>query len=168
MLGLLFYWPAPALRAVIMIGAWPKWLAAWREGYYVGSSTCSRSGWPLLFIIFLGCGLPACSSSCMLDNLLNVCGVVPPRQRVALMEEFEIALVSVAAMLTLIYLGLHIATTLALISFIGVWLIKGNATVAMNLLWVSAYDSVNNYVFAAIPTFVLMGFLVRPQAGRDA
>jgi C4-dicarboxylate transporter, DctM subunit len=85
------------------------------------------------------------------------------------MEAFEIALVSVAAMLTLIYLGLHIATTLALISFIGVWVIKGNATVAMNLLWVSAYDSVNNYVFAAIPTFVLMGFLVAAAGmSRDA
>jgi tripartite ATP-independent transporter DctM subunit len=85
------------------------------------------------------------------------------------MEAFEIALVSVAAMLTLIYLGLHIATTLALISFIGVWVIKGNASVAMNLLWVSAYDSVNNYVFAAIPTFVLMGFLVAAAGmGRDA
>lgn len=85
------------------------------------------------------------------------------------MEAFEIALVSVAAMLTLIYLGLHIATTLALISFIGVWVIKGNATVAMNLLWVSAYDTVNNYVFAAIPTFVLMGFLVAAAGmGRDA
>jgi C4-dicarboxylate transporter, DctM subunit len=85
------------------------------------------------------------------------------------MEAFQIALISVGAMLALIYFGLHIATTLALISFIGVWVIKGNATIAMNLLWVSAYDSVNNYVFAAIPTFVLMGFLVAAAGlGRDA
>jgi C4-dicarboxylate transporter, DctM subunit len=85
------------------------------------------------------------------------------------MEAFEIALISVGAMLTLIYLGLHIATTLALISFVGVWVIKGNATIAMNLLWVSAYDTVNSYVFAAIPTFVLMGFLVAAAGmGRDA
>jgi tripartite ATP-independent transporter DctM subunit len=82
---------------------------------------------------------------------------------------FEIALISVSAMLALIYLGLHVATTLALISFVGVWIIKGNATIAVNLLWVSAYDSVNNYVFAAIPTFVLMGFLVAAAGmGRDA
>lgn len=85
------------------------------------------------------------------------------------MEAFEIALVSVGAMLALIYLGLHIATTLALISFVGVWVIKGDTTIALNLLWVSAYDSVNNYVFAAIPTFVLMGFLVAVAGmGRDA
>jgi tripartite ATP-independent transporter DctM subunit len=85
------------------------------------------------------------------------------------MEGFEIGLISVAAMLALIYFGLHIATTLALLSFIGVWVIKGNPTIALNLLWVSAYDSVNNYVFAAIPTFVLMGFLVAAAGmGRDA
>ncbi|MBM3530278.1 MAG: TRAP transporter large permease [Alphaproteobacteria bacterium] len=85
------------------------------------------------------------------------------------MEAFEIALVSVGAMLVLIYLGLHIATTLALISFIGVWVIKGNTTIALNLLWVSAYDTVNSYVFASIPTFVLMGFLVAAAGmGRDA
>jgi tripartite ATP-independent transporter DctM subunit len=85
------------------------------------------------------------------------------------MEAFEIALISIGAMLALIYLGLHIATTLALISFVGVWVIKGNSKIALNLLWVSAYDSVNNYVFAAIPTFVLMGFLVAAAGmGRDA
>jgi len=85
------------------------------------------------------------------------------------MEGFEIALISVGAMLALIYIGLHVATTLALISFLGVWFIKGNATIAMSLLWVSAYDTVNNYVFAAIPTFVLMGFLVAAAGmGRDA
>jgi C4-dicarboxylate transporter, DctM subunit len=85
------------------------------------------------------------------------------------MEAFEIALVSVGAMLTLIYLGLHIATTLALISFVGVWIIRGDTTIALNLLWVSAYDTVNSYVFASIPTFVLMGFLVAAAGmGRDA
>jgi tripartite ATP-independent transporter DctM subunit len=85
------------------------------------------------------------------------------------MEAFEIGLISVLAMIALIYIGVHIATTLALISFVGVWIIKGNTTVALNLLWVSAYDSVNNYVFAAIPTFVLMGFLVAAAGmGSDA
>jgi tripartite ATP-independent transporter DctM subunit len=85
------------------------------------------------------------------------------------MEAFDIALISVLAMLALIYLGMHIATTLALISFVGVLLIRGNVNIAVNLLWVSAYDTVNNYVFAAIPLFVLMGFLVAAAGmGRDA
>tara|TARA_Y100000588_G_scaffold353561_1_gene407116 strand:+ start:1317 stop:2660 length:1344 start_codon:yes stop_codon:yes gene_type:complete len=85
------------------------------------------------------------------------------------MEAFEIAVLSVAAMLLFIYLGMHIAVTLALISFIGTWIIKGNITVATSLLWVSAHQTVNNFVFAVIPLFVLMGFLVSAAGmGRDA
>jgi len=34
--GLLFHLAGVCLAAAIMIGAWPKWNAAWREGYYVG------------------------------------------------------------------------------------------------------------------------------------
>ena len=85
------------------------------------------------------------------------------------MEAFEIALISVAMMLLLIYLGMHIAVTLALMSFVGAWVIKGNAVVAISLLWISAHQTVNNFVFAVIPLFVLMGFLVSAAGmGRDA
>ena len=85
------------------------------------------------------------------------------------MEAFEIALISVVMMLLLIYLGMHIAVTLALISFVGAWVIKGNAVVAISLLWISAHQTVNNFVFAVIPLFVLMGFLVSAAGmGRDA
>lgn len=85
------------------------------------------------------------------------------------MEAFEIAFLSVVAMLLLIYLGMHIAVTLALVSFIGAWIIKGNTLVAVNLLWISAHQTVNNFVFAVIPLFVLMGFLVSAAGmGRDA
>lgn len=85
------------------------------------------------------------------------------------MEAFEIALLSVAAMLLLIYLGMHIAVTLAFVSFFGAWIIKGNTVVAVNLLWISAHQTVNNFVYAVIPLFVLMGFLVSAAGmGRDA
>ena len=85
------------------------------------------------------------------------------------MEAFEIALISVFAMLLLIYLGMHISVTLALISFVGAWVITGNATIAFNLLLIAAEKTVNNFVFAVIPLFVLMGFLVAAAGmGRDA
>ena len=85
------------------------------------------------------------------------------------MEAFEIALVSVFAMLLLIYFGMHISVTLALISFVGAWVIKGNATIAFSLLLIAAEKTVNNFVFAVIPLFVLMGFLVAAAGmGRDA
>lgn len=85
------------------------------------------------------------------------------------MEAFQIAIVSVLAMLLLIYLGLHIAVTLAFLSFVGTWIIKGNVTVALNLLLIAAGNTVYNFVFAVIPLFVLMGFLVAAAGmGRDA
>lgn len=85
------------------------------------------------------------------------------------MEAFEIALLSVVAMLVFIYLGMHIAVTLALVSFVGAWIIKGSTVVAVNLLWISAHQTVNSFVFAVIPLFVLMGFLVSAAGmGRDA
>ena len=41
--------------------------------------------------------------------------------------------------------------------------------VAVNLLWISAHQTVNSFVFAVIPLFVLMGFLVSAAGmGRDA
>ena len=85
------------------------------------------------------------------------------------MEAFEIALVSVFAMLLLIYFGMHISVTLALISFVGAWVITGNAAIAFSLLLIAAEKTVNNFVFAVIPLFVLMGFLVAAAGmGRDA
>jgi len=84
------------------------------------------------------------------------------------MESVEIGLVSVLAMLLLIYFGMHIATTLMLISFVGVWVIKGNPEIAVNLLWVAAGQTVHSFLFAVIPLFVLMGFLVAAAGmGRD-
>jgi C4-dicarboxylate transporter, DctM subunit len=84
------------------------------------------------------------------------------------MAGWEVALWSVGAMLLLIYLGMHIATTLALISFVCVWILRDNLNVAANLLWISAAQTVNQFVFGVIPLFVLMGLLVGAAGmGRD-
>ncbi|MFP6689101.1 MAG: TRAP transporter large permease subunit, partial [Alphaproteobacteria bacterium] len=85
------------------------------------------------------------------------------------MEAFEIALCSVLLMLLLIYLGMHIAITLALLSFVGAWIIKDDVSIALSLLQIAATNTVNNFIFAVIPLFVLMGFLVAAAGmGRDA
>ena len=59
-LGVLFAIGGICLMAAIMAGAWPKWLTAWWEGYYVGViDVFTFPEWPLLLIIFIGCGLTA-------------------------------------------------------------------------------------------------------------
>jgi tripartite ATP-independent transporter DctM subunit len=84
------------------------------------------------------------------------------------MTGLEVGLLSIAAILILIYAGMHIAVALCLVSLAGVWLIKGNFEVASNLLSLAAYDAVAGYEFGVVPLFVLMGLLVSVAGvGRD-
>lgn len=84
------------------------------------------------------------------------------------MTGLEIGLLSIAAILILIYAGMHIAVALCLVSLLGVWIIKGNFEVASNLLSLAAYDAVAGYEFGVVPLFVLMGLLVAVAGvGRD-
>jgi len=84
------------------------------------------------------------------------------------MSGFEIGLISIIAMLLLIYVGMHVPVVLALISFVGVWIIKGNIKIAMSLLWISSANTVADFLFGVIPLFVLMGLLVSTAGmGKD-
>jgi C4-dicarboxylate transporter, DctM subunit len=84
------------------------------------------------------------------------------------MSGLEIGLISVLAMLVLIYLGMHVPVVLALVSFVGVWVIKGNVNIAVSLLWLAAARTVMDFLFGVIPLFVLMGLLTSAAGmGRD-
>ncbi len=84
------------------------------------------------------------------------------------MTGLEIGLLSITAILILIYAGMHVAVALCLVSLVGVWMIKGNFALATNLLALAAYDAVSGYVFGTVPLFVLMGLLVSVSGvGRD-
>ena len=85
------------------------------------------------------------------------------------MTGVEIGLVSIGAILVLIYLGMHVAVALCLVSLAGVWALKGSITLATKLLAIAAYDTVAGYVFGVVPLFVLMGLLVGvSDLGKDA
>jgi C4-dicarboxylate transporter DctM subunit len=84
------------------------------------------------------------------------------------MSGIEIALLSIAIMLVLIYSGVHVAIALILLSFGGVWLIRGNFEIASNMLVLAFKDSISDYIFGVVPLFVLMGLLVAVAGiGRD-
>ena len=84
------------------------------------------------------------------------------------MSGLEVGLISVIAMLLLIYLGMYVPVVLALISFVGVWAIKDNVNIAVNLLWLAAARTVMDFLFGVIPLFVLMGLLTSAAGmGRD-
>jgi len=84
-------------------------------------------------------------------------------------EPTLIGLASVAIMLVLIYAGMHVGIALSLLSFVGVWMIRGDASVAANLLALAASDAISDYVFGVVPLFVLMGLLVAvADIGKDS
>jgi len=85
------------------------------------------------------------------------------------MSSVEIALGSLVLMLVLIYAGMHVAITLGLLSFVGVWLIRGDVGIAANLLAQSVSDAIASHIFGVVPLFVLTGFLVAvADVGKDA
>jgi len=58
------------------------------------------------------------------------------------MTPIEIGLISVAAIVILIYLGVYIPIALGVVSFVSVWLMRDNFDLAMNLVKVAVSDSV--------------------------
>jgi len=76
------------------------------------------------------------------------------------MSPLEIGSISVIAIVVLIYLGLYIPIALALVSFVGIWLIRDNVELAINLLKIAIGDSVTEYAFATVPLFTFMGLIV--------
>ena len=84
------------------------------------------------------------------------------------MSGIEIGGLSILAMLILIYIGMYVPVVLALISFVGVWVVKGNINIAISLLWIAAARTIGDFLFGVIPLFVLMGLLVSAAGmGRD-
>ncbi|WP_299873989.1 TRAP transporter large permease subunit [uncultured Sulfitobacter sp.] len=81
----------------------------------------------------------------------------------------EVGLVAIGFMLLLIFSGAHIAVVLILLSFLGIWLIRDNPTVAMRSLALAADGAINRYLFGVVPLFVLMGLIVDvADIGKDA
>ncbi|MEM9684026.1 MAG: TRAP transporter large permease [Pseudomonadota bacterium] len=76
----------------------------------------------------------------------------------------EVGILSIIVIVALIYAGLYIPVALGLVSFVGVWIIRGDIQMPVSLLAQTTADAVSDQVFATIPLFALMGLLVG-QAG---
>ena len=84
------------------------------------------------------------------------------------MTPIEIGLISVVAIVFLIYSGVYIPIALGVVSFVSIWLMRDNFTLALNLLKIAVGDSAMEYSFATIPLFTFMGLIVsKAGLGRD-
>lgn len=85
------------------------------------------------------------------------------------MNPTTVAVLSLGLMLLLIWGGLHVAVVLGLVSFVGIWIIRGDVGVAANLLAQASSDAIASHIFGVVPLFVLTGFLVaKADIGKDA
>ena len=83
------------------------------------------------------------------------------------MTGIEIGIAAIAVLLLLILLGVPIGVAMMTSSFGAVALIR-NETVALRMLGSVANDSLEEYLFAIVPLFVLMGLLVTISGvGKD-
>ena len=73
------------------------------------------------------------------------------------MDPVLIGAMSAVLVFVLILLGMHVGVALALTSVLGIYLISGKWSVAFRLLESTSYNGLNDYVFAVIPLFILMG-----------
>lgn len=84
------------------------------------------------------------------------------------MDPVDIGILSVLAIVVLIYLGVYIPVALAGVSFVTVWLVSDRPILAVNFLRQAIGDSVTEYEFATIPLFTFMGLIVsRAGLGTD-
>jgi C4-dicarboxylate transporter DctM subunit len=84
------------------------------------------------------------------------------------MTPVEIGAFSVVAIIFLVYIGMYIPIALGLVSFVSIWLISDKPILAFNFLKIAVGDGVEEYAFATIPLFTVMGLLVsRAGLGTD-
>ncbi len=179
------------LFALIAIGEWPDMVRAFSTREFAGvEGQFTMSVWPIKAIIVLGAVVAA-------GELLRQLASSPPAaktagtgargiSRFALLGPLAIVAAAVlvwfvgaeprtigglmiASLLVLIALGMPIAIALLLTGFLGLALIKHDFAVATKVLALAAEGTVSDYVFAAVPLFVLMGLFVNvSDIGRDA
>ncbi|HJP35619.1 MAG TPA: TRAP transporter large permease subunit, partial [Gammaproteobacteria bacterium] len=84
-------------------------------------------------------------------------------------DRTAIGCAAIILMFVFVYAGMPVAFALTSAATFGISLIKGDARIAIDTLALVADGAVSNYVFAAVPLFVLMGLVVgAADIGRDS
>jgi C4-dicarboxylate transporter DctM subunit len=80
-----------------------------------------------------------------------------------------IGFVSLAGLLACVALGVPIAFTLLGLSYVGIWLARGNPVIADNTIGITFSGAIKSYEFGVVPLFVMMGLILdKADVGRDA
>ncbi len=189
--GLVIFWK-------MTLGIWPRFASAWTTSEFFGAvGAFTGPVWPFLAAMLAGSALATAQFlALVLADLARLVGPgsgakrEPGGERTgwAVLAAFlavagtglyvllygdlspvQIGLVAIAGMLLLVLSGLHIATALLLLSFFGIWMVRGNPAIADRSLSLAATGAISSYGFGVIPLFILMGLFVEiANVGRDA
>lgn len=174
-------------------GLWPRVVRSFVNDDFFGSvGTFTAPTWPFIAALFLGACLAALqfavvSLSAGGDALRHRHSDEPVRGTLLVaaflaitvggaafaitgdLSPIDIGFIALAGMLFMVLAGLHIATALILLSFLGIWLVRGNPLIAERSLALASAGSIKSYGFGVIPLFILMGLFVDiANVGRDA
>ena len=84
------------------------------------------------------------------------------------MTPVEVGLLSIVAVLILVYAGVHIGISLGVSSFLCIWIVRDDFSIAGKMLTIAAGESLAQYDFGVAPLFVLMGLLISvSDMGKD-
>jgi C4-dicarboxylate transporter DctM subunit len=84
------------------------------------------------------------------------------------MDPVTIGLIGIMVMVVLIFSGVNVGITLAVVGFGGVWAMVG-PNIAFTNIYLTPFATCNRYDFAVVPLFLLMGTIVgQAGIGEDA
>ncbi|MGE3246462.1 MAG: TRAP transporter large permease subunit [Beijerinckiaceae bacterium] len=183
------------LMALIFFYAWPMFEKAWTGRAYVGvEGVFTLPVWPIRLIVLVCAGLVAIQF--LRESVSNVSTIAARLRdgrvqtgslgvyagvsilltvisyfvlRHGGLEPVQVGLFSVFLVLVLVYVGMHVAVALSLLSFVCIWVLRDDLEIAGKMVALATNESLNRYEFGVIPLFVFMGLLVSvSDIGKEA
>ena len=182
---------------IITQGGYFKLMEAWPDLTFGNEGEFSILVWPLRLIITLGAFLTAIEFSFKFaGDLSKLAGLVNARRQTAPagrkpvgwgaiallagiflllawaassdLSRVQIGVFSLAGILILICLGIHIGIGMITLGLIGIWMMRGDPVLGLRVIKLASNEFLRNYFFGVVPLFVLMGLLVsESNIGKD-
>lgn len=185
----IFHLCGVAMMIVIIVAGWPLLEKAWRSQAYFGNlGDFTFAEWPIKLVVLIGAfaagaqflvlfardaGALEHGKGGWLNVFCTVLGAVlivaGAYFALAAQSPLLVGLLSVAFMLVLVYLGMHVGVALAIVSFFCVLVIRDSVNISGKMMALAANESLRQYELGVVPLFVLMGmFVAVSDVGKDA
>lgn len=192
----LFHAAAAILLALATRWLWGDFAKAWDTGQFTGAVGAYQIAlWPFKLAVVVGAVLATLETARVavieggaamgmllspeqekdrrgragLVVMIVICGALIATMLSGVLSPVGVGLVAFLGLFFLVACGMPVAFALLAMSFLGVWLTRGNVNVANNALGITASGAVRSFEFGVVPLFVAMGLVLdRADVGRDA